>query len=131
MTKKTDEVLPPGVLSRTQKNILLGLQIAVAVVFVLYGAASLRGNKNIVDIYNVARLGDGVRIGSAIVGFIGAALIVIPRTAFIGGIVLALVALEYVLLALRVHQTPMLYFILLWAAATIAWFRKPDTKANQ
>lgn len=100
-------------------------QIAGAAVFVGFGAAKLLGTDMMVAVFETVGMGQWFRyvIGMLEVG--GALLLIIPRAAGLGGLILATVMVGAVAAHLLVlGGSPAAPIVLLSVTATIAWWRR-------
>lgn len=100
-------------------------QIAAAAVFLGFGAAKLLGADMMVAVFETVGVGQWFRYLTGMLEVGGALLLVIPRAAGLGGLILAAVMVGAVAAHLLVlGGSPAAPIVLLLVTATIAWRRR-------
>lgn len=100
-------------------------QIAGAAVFLGFGAAKLLGADMMVAVFETVGLGQWFRYVTGMLEVGGALLLVIPRAAGLGGLILATVMVGAVVAHLLIlGGSPAAPIVLLLVTATVAWRRR-------
>ncbi len=101
------------------------LQILAALAFLAAGGSKLAGVENMVALFDQIGLGQWLRYLTGVLEVGGAILLLVPRTAWIGGALLAYAMLGAVLTHLVIGDSPVLALLLFSVTALIAWHRWP------
>ncbi len=106
------------------------LQGLMAAVFLQVGSFKLAGVKMMVHEFDMIGVGQWFRYVTGCVEVAGAILLLIPRTATLGGLLLAVtmtgaIAARFTVLS-SVPGPPILEFLLFLSTAAIAWGRRKD-----
>ncbi|MBO1016901.1 DoxX family protein [Achromobacter sp. SD115] len=121
----------PQAQSKTLKYVSRGLRILAAVVFLAAAAAKLSGAPEMVQAFDHIGLGQWFRIATGIVEVIGGIAVLIPATAFPGGLLLSATMVGAVLAhSFLIEGSPVPALILLLITAAIAWLHRPGGQAT-
>ncbi|MDR3470515.1 MAG: DoxX family protein [Devosia sp.] len=102
------------------------LKIALAAVFLLAAAAKLAGHPKMVAEFGLIGLGQGFRIFTGLVEVAGALLLLWPRTAFVGALILlAVCAGAFAAQAGPLHGDLVHVVVLALLLAVAAWQGRP------
>jgi putative oxidoreductase len=105
------------------------VQILLALAFIGAASGKLRGNPDMVGLYEVIGIGQWFRYVTGLFELTGAILIVIPRTKFFGAALLGMVMVGAVLTHLFVlHSAPTAPAVLFFLAGIVAWGRRAALK---
>ncbi|WP_434113239.1 DoxX family protein [Paraburkholderia caffeinilytica] len=111
--------------SRGKTITLWTLQILVAAAFIGAGSAKLASAPMMVQIFDHIGVGQWFRYVTGIVEVAGGIMVLLPRTAPFGGVLLAVtMACAICVHLLRIGGNPAPAFVLLVLSAAIAWLRR-------
>lgn len=117
--------------ARWQRMTAWSLQILAALFFLGAGIAKVTGNEEMVTEFTRMGIGQWFRYLTGILEVTAALLLLLPRTAFWGGTVLAAMMLTCGLLHLfRMGGDPVPAIVLLFITGTVAWLRRPQMKSR-
>jgi putative oxidoreductase len=112
--------------ARWQKITAWILQILVAVFFLAAGVTKLMGSQEMVTEFARMGFGQWFRYVTGMLEVTAALLLLLPRTAFWGGTILATMMLACASLHLfRMDSDPVFAIVMLFISGTIAWLRRP------
>jgi uncharacterized membrane protein YphA (DoxX/SURF4 family) len=117
--------------SPTQRRIVWGLRILLALAFGAAGAAKLAGAPQMVQVFDAIGFGQWFRYVTGVVEIGGALLLLVPATGFLGGVLLAVtmvfgVATHLVLIG----GNPAPAMVLALLSAFVAWRLRPQLVAT-
>lgn len=115
-------------LSLTQRRIVWGLRILLALAFGAAGASKLAGASQMVQLFDAVGFGQWFRYFTGAVEVLGAVLLLVPATGFFGGLLLAATMVGGVathLLLIGGNPAPAIVLGLL--SAFVAWKLRPAT----
>lgn len=116
--------------SRTARLVSWGLRILAAAAFLAAGGAKLAGVPMMVGIFDHIGIGQWFRVVTGLVEVIGAIALLVPATAALGGLLLAVTMVFAVLTHLFViGGSPVPAIVLLLITATIAWLHRNNLAA--
>lgn len=102
------------------------LQILAALAFLIAGNTKLVGMEMQVETFEKIGIGQWFRYLTGVVEILGALLILFPRTAFWGALLLACVMIGAIFTHLvLIGGSPLAAIVLLVIVATVAWLRRP------
>jgi hypothetical protein len=113
-------------LSPTQRRIVWGVRILLALAFGAAGATKLAGVPQMVQLFDAVGFGQWFRYLTGAVEVIGAILLLVPATGFVGGLLLAATMVGGVathLLLIGGNPAPAIVLGLL--SALVAWTLRP------
>ena len=115
----------------TQRRIVWGVRILLALAFGAAGLAKLAGVPQMVQVFEAVGFGQWFRYLTGVVEVGGAVLLLVPATSFIGGLLLAAtmagaVATHLVLIG----GSPVPAVVLLLLSAFVAWRLRPVPAAS-
>jgi putative oxidoreductase len=111
--------------TRAKTIALWVLQILVGVCFIAAGSAKLAGAPMMVEIFAHIGIGQWFRYVTGLVEVAGGIMVLIPRTAPVGGALLAVtMACAIFVHLLRIGGNPAPAFVLLVLSAAIVWLRR-------
>lgn len=116
--------------STTHRRIVWALRVLLALVFTAAGAAKLAGVPQMVQIFEMIGLGEWFRVLTGLVEIFGAILLLVPRTGFWGGLLLAVTMFcgaATHLLVIGGNAAPAIVLALL--AGFVAYRLRPDSGA--
>ena len=115
--------------TRWKQILVWVLQIAAAIAFFLAGGSKFAGVEKMVSIFADIGWGQWFRYLTGVLEVIGAGLILLPRTALFGGLLLACIMLGGVFTHLfLVGGSPVPAIVLFCITATVAWLRRSQTQ---
>lgn len=122
-TADSDDVLAtPG---KASNIALWTLQVLVALAFAAAGAGKLAGSADMLALFDAIGVGQWFRYVTGLLELLGAGLLVVPRRAAFGGVLLACVMAGAVVAHLAVLHTAATAPLVLFAlTALIAWGRR-------
>ena len=113
-------------LSPTQKRILWGVRIFLALAFAAAGIAKLAGVPQMVQVFDAIGVGQWFRYLTGAIEVVGAVLLLIPVTGFFAGLLLtATMAGATVTHLVVIGGNPTPALVLLAMSAFVAWRQKP------
>jgi uncharacterized membrane protein YphA (DoxX/SURF4 family) len=118
-------------LSPTQRRIVWGVRILLALAFAAAGLAKLAGVPQMIQVFDAIGMGQWFRYATGAVEVIGAVLILIPVTGFFGALLLTATMVGAVathLVLIGGSSVPALVLGLL--SAFVAWRLRPDFRPN-
>ncbi len=114
---------------RTQRRIVWGLRILLAVAFGMAGAAKLAGVPQMVQVFDAIGFGQWFRYVTGLVELAGVVLLLVPATGFFGGLLLAatmVCAIATHLVLIGGNPAPAAVLALL--SAFVAWRLRPVSR---
>ncbi|MFM9923943.1 DoxX family protein [Variovorax sp. H27-G14] len=114
---------------RTQRRIVWGLRILLAVAFGMAGAAKLAGVPQMVQVFDAIGFGQWFRYVTGLVELAGVVLLLVPATGFFGGLLLAatmVCAIATHLVLIGGNPAPAVVLALL--SAFVAWRLRPVSR---
>jgi putative oxidoreductase len=115
--------------SRTQRRVVWALRIVLALFFGTAGLAKLAGVPQMVQIFEAIGIGQWFRYLTGAVEVVGAVLLLVPVTGFLGGLLLAVTMLGGVathLVLIGGSAAPAAVLGLL--SALVAWLHRPGSR---
>ena len=101
------------------------LQVLVALAFVAAAAGKLLGSPDMIALFDAVGVGQWFRYVTGLLELLGALLLIVPRRAVLGSVLLAAVMAGAVVAHLTVlHTVPTAPLVLLTLTAMIAWGRR-------
>jgi putative oxidoreductase len=114
--------------SPTQRRIVWGLRILLALAFGAAGIAKLAGVPQMVQVFDAIGFGQWFRYVTGAVEVLGAVLLLVPAAGFLGGLLLAVTMLGAVAThLLLISGSPVPALVLGLLSAFVAWRLKPAT----
>ena len=124
------EIPPAQPQVRISNYVSRGLRILAAVVFLAAGAAKLAGVPAMVQPFDQLGIGQWFRILTGIVEVIGGVAVLIPATAFLGGLLLSATMMGALLAhSFVIEGSPVPALVLLLITAAITWQHRPNGPA--
>jgi uncharacterized membrane protein YphA (DoxX/SURF4 family) len=116
-----------GAATRDWKTVALwAIKLAVALAFGAAAVLKLQGTPKMIDEFDTIGLGQGFRIATALIEGAGALLLLVPRTAFIGALVLLGICAGALVAQLGPLHGDVIHVAVLGAlVALIAWANRP------
>ena len=112
--------------SPTQRRIVWGLRILLALAFGAAGAAKLAGVPQMVQVFDAIGFGQWFRYLTGAVEVVGAVLLLVPATGFFGGLLLAATMVGAVAThVVLIGSNPAPAVVLGALAAFVAWRLRP------
>jgi putative oxidoreductase len=127
-TKDMFTMITSKPLSLTQRRILWGIRILLALAFGAAGASKLAGVPQMVQLFDAVGFGQWFRYLTGVVEILGALLLLVPSTGFLGGVLLFATmvgGLATHLLLIGGNPTPAVVLGLL--SSFVAWRLRPTT----
>lgn len=116
--------LPPA--SPTQRRIVWGVRILLALAFGAAGIAKLAGVPQMVQVFDAIGAGQWFRYVTGAVEVLGAVLLLVPATGFLGGLLLAVTMAGAVAThLLLIPGSPVPALVLGLLSAFVAWRLRP------
>ena len=113
-------------LSKTQRRIVWGIRIFLALSFAAAGVAKLAGVPEMIQVFAAVGLGQWFRYFTGAVEILGVALLLIPATGFFGGVLLAATMIGAVATHLfLIGGSPLGAVVLGLLSAFVAWRLRP------
>jgi len=113
-------------ISPTQRRIVWGVRILLALAFGAAGIAKLAGVPQMVQIFDAIGFGQWFRYVTGAVEVLGAILLLVPATGFFGGLLLAVTMLGGVATHLvLIGGSPVPALVLGLLSAFVAWRQRP------
>jgi putative oxidoreductase len=113
-------------LSTTQRRILWGVRILIALAFGAAGAAKLAGVPQMIQIFDAIGFGQWFRYVTGAVEVLGAVLVLIPSKGFWGGLLLSTTMVGAVITHLfLIGGSPVPALVLGLLSAFVAWRLRP------
>ncbi|NVM89292.1 putative membrane protein YphA (DoxX/SURF4 family) [Variovorax sp. SG517] len=115
--------------SPTQRRIVWGVRILLALAFVAAGAAKLAGAQQMVQVFDAIGFGQWFRYVTGLVEVGGAVLLLVPATGFLGGLLLfatMVCAVATHLLLIGGNPAPAVVLALL--SGFVAWRLRPQSR---
>ncbi|VFR32657.1 hypothetical protein ANK1_4209 [plant metagenome] len=123
--------LPPAAPSRAAKFTSWGLRIFAAAAFLAAGGAKLVGVPMMVETFDHIGIGQWFRVVTGLVEVVGGVAILVPATAALGGLLLAITMLFAVLIHLFViGGSAVPAIVLLAITATVFWLHRGSVTAT-
>ncbi|ROZ74990.1 DoxX family protein [Ramlibacter sp. WS9] len=113
-------------LSKTQRRVVWGIRILLALAFGAAGFAKLTGAPQMVQVFEAIGVGQWFRLVTGFVEIVGAVLILVPATGFFGGALLFATMVGGVATHLfLIGGNPLPALVLGALAAFVAWRLRP------
>lgn len=114
------------ILSTTQRRILWGVRILIALAFGAAGAAKLAGVPQMIQIFDAIGFGQWFRYVTGAIEVLGAVLVLIPSKGFWGGLLLSATMVGAVITHLfLIGGSPVPALVLGLLSAFVAWRLRP------
>ena len=115
--------------SPTQRRIVWGLRILLALAFGAAGAAKLAGAPQMVQVFEAIGFGQWFRYVTGVVEVGGAVLLLVPATGFLGGLLMAAtMAFAVVTHVVLIGGSPVPAIVLALLSAFVTWRLRPVTR---
>jgi putative oxidoreductase len=125
MTTQSDAVLHASP-SKVRHITLWVVQGLLAAAFLMAGGSKLAGDEQMILMFQQIGFGQWFRYLTGVIEVAGAILLVIPRTAVIGGGLLALTMIAGIATHLfLIGGSPVPAIVLLALASIVVWYRRP------
>lgn len=111
--------------SPTQRRIVWGVRILLALAFGAAGIAKLAGVPPMVQLFETIGVGQWFRFLTGAVEIAGAVLLLVPATGFFGGVLLAATMIGGVTTHLLIGGSPIPAIVLGLLSAFVAWRLRP------
>ncbi|UNK49891.1 DoxX family protein [Lysobacter sp. S4-A87] len=116
---------PP--LSTTQRRLVWGVRILLALAFAAAGVAKLTGAPQMIQVFEAVGFGQWFRYVTGVVELLGAALLLVPATGFYGGLLLSATMVGGVATHLfLIGGNPVPALVLALLSAFVAWRLRPS-----
>lgn len=116
--------------SRTQRRIVWGVRILLALAFGAAGAAKLAGAPQMVQVFDAVGFGQWFRYLTGAIEIAGVALLLVPATGFYGGLLLAATMVGGVAThLLLIGGNPLPAMVLGMLSAFVAWRLRPVARS--
>lgn len=126
MTSFVTSSFAPSTLSTTQRRLVWGIRILLALAFGAAGGAKLAGVPQMVQIFDAVGFGQWFRYVTGAVEVAGALLLLVPATGFFGGLLLAVTMVFGVLTHLvLIGGSALPAFVLGLLATFVTWRLRP------
>ena len=117
--------------SLTQRRMVWGIRILLALAFGAAGASKLAGVPQMVHLFDAVGFGQGFRYLTGAVEILGALLVLVPATAFLGGLLLAATMVGGVAThLLLIGGNPFPAVVLGLLSAFVAWRLRPALSSS-
>ncbi len=117
-------------LSLTQRRIVWGIRILLALAFGAAGASKLASVPQMVQLFDAVGFGQWFRYLTGAVEIIGALLLLVPATGFFGGLLLAATMVGGVGTHLLIGGNPAPAIVLGLLSAFVAWQLRPASLSS-
>ena len=115
--------------SPTQRRIVWGLRILLALAFGAAGAAKLAGVPQMVQVFDAIGFGQWFRYVTGVVEVGGAVLLLVPASGFLGGLLMAVtMAFAVVTHLVLIGGSPAPAIVLALLSAFVTWRLRPVTQ---
>jgi putative oxidoreductase len=115
--------------SPTQRRIVWGLRILLALAFGAAGIAKLSGVPQMVQVFDAIGFGQWFRYVTGVVELGGAVLLLVPATGFLGGLLMAVtMAFAVVTHLVLIGGSPAPAIVLALLSAFVTWRLRPVTQ---
>jgi putative oxidoreductase len=122
-------VLSSSSVSPTQRRIVWGVRILLALAFGAAGLAKLGGVPQMVQVFNAIGLGQWFRYLTGAVEVVGAVLLLVPAAGFLGGVLLTATMIGAVATHLvLIDGSPVPALVLGLLSAFVAWRQRPGSR---
>lgn len=120
-----------SLISPTQRRIVWGIRVLLALAFGAAGLAKLAGVPQMVQVFEAVGFGQWFRYLTGVVEVGGAVLLLVPATGFIGGLLLtATMAGAVATHLVLIGGSPVPAAVLLLLSAFVAWRLRPMPTAS-
>ena len=117
--------------SPTQRRIVWGLRILLALAFGAAGAAKLAGAPQMVQVFEAIGFGQWFRYVTGVVEVGGAVLLLVPATGFLGALLMAAtMAFAVVTHVVLIGGSPVPAIVLTLLSAFVTWRLRPATRLS-
>ena len=117
--------------SPTQRRIVWGLRILLALAFGAAGAAKLAGAPQMVQVFEAIGFGQWFRYVTGVVEVGGAVLLLVPATGFLGALLMAAtMAFAVVTHVVLIGGSPIPAIVLALLSAFVTWRLRPATRLS-
>jgi len=120
---------PSSPVSPTQRRIVWGARILLALAFGAAGIAKLAGAAQMVQVFDAIGIGQWFRTVTGVVEVAGAVLLLVPATGFFGGLLLSATMVGAVVTHLAlIGGSPVPALVLGLLSAFVAWRQRPVSR---
>lgn len=112
-------------ISPTQRRIVWGVRILLALAFGAAGAAKLAGVSQMVQVFDAIGVGQWFRYVTGAVEVVGAVLLLVPAAGFFGGLLLSATMIGAVATHAVIGGSPVPALVLGLLSAFVAWRQRP------
>lgn len=126
MAVSTTSTPSPHLASSTRRRVAWGLRILLALVFAAAGIAKLAGAAQMVQVFEAIGFGQWFRNVTGAVEVLGALLLIVPSTGFLGGLLLTVtMACAVATHLILIGGSPLPAAVLGLLAGTVTWLLRP------
>lgn len=119
-------------ISPTQRRIVRGVRILLALAFGAAGVAKLAGVPQMVQVFDAIGIGQWFRYVTGAVEVVGAVLLLVPATGFFGGLLLTATMIGAVATHLvLIGGSPIPAMVLGLLSAFVAWRQRPVSRLGR